>query len=169
MNGTICEPLCKKNLHMAFFQCKDFSFGFLYFFYFVLISLSIGFYEISMSRSRLWHNLLSRLNPPSNKIFKIGLSPNYQYLVHAYNTFDEALKAITSIRIIWRPGVFFVTSYDRNNSHSPKKTFRIDTVSDFVLVWGVNLTSWTQQYDYFCLRGCLCYREEKFWNWFLLM
>lgn len=50
LNGTIC----KKNLHMAFFQCKGFSFGFLYLFHFVLISLSIGFYEISMSRSRLW-------------------------------------------------------------------------------------------------------------------
>lgn len=50
LNGTIC----KKNLHMAFFKCKDFSFGFLYFFHFLLISLSIGFYEISMSRSRLW-------------------------------------------------------------------------------------------------------------------
>lgn len=82
-----------------------------------------------------------------------GIKSNYQYLLHAYNTFDEALKAI--IRI--------------NNSHSPKKTFRVDTVSDFVLVWGVNVTSWTQQYDYFCLRGCLWYREEEFWNWFLLM
>lgn len=72
------------------------------------------------------------------------INSNYQYLLYAYNTFDEALKAI--IRIIWRPGVFFVTNYDRNNSHSPKKTFRVDTVSDFVLVWGVNVTSWTQQY-----------------------
>lgn len=80
-----------------------------------------------------------------------GIKSNYQYLLHAYNTFDEALKAI--IRIIWRPGVFFVTNYDRNNSHSPKKTFRVDTVSDFVLVWGVNVTSWTQQYDYFCCGG----------------
>lgn len=96
-----------------------------------------------------------------------GIKSNYQYLLHAYNTFDEALKAI--IRIIWRPGVFFVTNYDRNNSHSPEKTFRVDTVSDFVLVWGVNVTSWTQQYDYFCLRGCLWYREEEFWNWFLLL
>lgn len=66
LNGTICI----KNLHMAFFQCKDFSFGFLYLFHFVLISLSIGFMKFPC-HGHAYDNLLSRLNPPSNKIFKV--------------------------------------------------------------------------------------------------
>lgn len=81
LNDAICEPVCKKNLHMASFQCKDVSFGILYY-----VSLLFSAYNfinrilwnnekwylhiMSMSRSHLRDNLHGRLNP-LNEIFKV--------------------------------------------------------------------------------------------------